>query len=116
MAQHKPKQRLPRLQCELWFVLCYRPLPAQNINEHHKVESNTNKDVHSYNYHDDYYRDELDQQSVNEDDCVYNCISNHVYDMKINHQRNMSDNPYLCNIVVNSVEIKVEIDTGADVH
>ena len=26
----------------------------------------------------------------------------------------MSDNPYLCNIVVNSVEIKGEIDTGAE--
>ena len=39
----------------------WRRQPAQTINEHHKVEGNTNRDVHNYNYHDDYYKDELDQ-------------------------------------------------------
>ena len=51
---------------------------------------------------------------MNEDDFVYNCNSNHVYDVKINHQRKISDNLYLCNVVVNSVEIKFEIDIGAE--
>ena len=60
----------PRTQSQQFS---WRRQPAQNINEYQKVESNTNRDVYNYNYHDDYYKDELDQQIVNEVHCVYNC-------------------------------------------
>ena len=36
-----------------------------------------------HNYHGDYFKDELDQQTVNEKDCVDICISNNVYENKL---------------------------------